>query len=151
MTIKKVGFVLLFFHITSCKFVSMNKIHLIYLFFIFLSCENRADFYVNNDQIKVFYENQNDSVIAQDLMNYWIDNKLVGSSCQYIRLSSENDSLYKLQLIFTDTVQYKNQLSFLDFKNLYLLEDDLNQTVFIDTQLKISLCDNSFHEIMSLD
>ena len=151
MTIKKVGFVLLVFDITSCKFVSMNKSLLIYLFFIFISCENRVDFYVNNDQIKVFYENQNDSVIAKDLMNYWIDNKLVGSSCQYIRLSSENDSLYKLQLIFTDTTYYKKQLSFSDFKNLYQLENDLNQTVFDKTQLKISLCDHSFNEIMGLD
>ena len=151
MTIKKVGFVLLVFDITSCKFVSMNKSLLIYLFFIFISCENRVDFYVNNDQIKVFYENQNDSVIAKDLMNYWIDNKLVGSSCQYIRLSSENDSLYKLQLIFTDTTYYKKQLSFSDFKNLYQLENDLNQTVFDKTQLKISLCDHSFNEIMGID
>ena len=151
MTIKKVGFVLLVFDITSCKFVSMNKTLLIYLFFIFISCENRVDFYVNNDQIKVFYENQNDSVIAKDLMNYWIDNKLVGSSCQYIRLSSENDSLYKLQLIFTDTTYYKKQLSFSDFKNLYQLENDLNQTIFDKTQLKISLCDRSFNEIMGLD
>ncbi len=129
----------------------MNKLLLIYLFFIFISCENRADFYINNDQIKVFYENQNDSVLAQDLMNYWIDNKLVGSSFQNIRLSSENDSLYKLQLIFTDTTHYKSQLSFLDLKNLYQLENDLNQTIFINNQLKISLCDNSFNEIMSLD
>tara|TARA_B100000401_G_C52513012_1_gene580561 strand:+ start:222 stop:677 length:456 start_codon:yes stop_codon:yes gene_type:complete len=151
LTIKKVGFVLLVFDITSCKFVSMNKSLLIYLFFIFISCENRVDFYVNNDQIKVFYENQNDSVIAKDLMNYWIDNKLVGSSCQYIRLSSENDSLYKLQLIFTDTTYYKKQLSFSDFKNLYQLENDLNQTVFDKTQLKISLCDHSFNEIMGID
>ena len=151
MTIKKVGFVLLVFDITSCKFVSMNKTLLVYLFFIFISCENRVDFYVNNDQIKVFYENQNDSVIAKDLMNYWIDNKLVGSSCQYIRLSSENDSLYKLQLIFTDTTYYKKQLSFSDFKNLYQLENDLNQTVFDKTQLKISLCDHSFNEIMGID
>tara|TARA_B100001758_G_C18282828_1_gene542623 strand:- start:431 stop:886 length:456 start_codon:yes stop_codon:yes gene_type:complete len=151
LAIKKVGFVLLFFDITSCKFVSMNKLLLIYLFFIFISCENRADFYINNDQIKVFYENQNDSVLAQDLMNYWIDNKLVGSSFQNIRLSSENDSLYKLQLIFTDTTHYKSQLSFLDLKNLYQLENDLNQTIFINNQLKISLCDNSFNEIMSLD
>ena len=129
----------------------MNKTLLVYLFFIFISCENRVDFYVNNDQIKVFYENQNDSVIAKDLMNYWIDNKLVGSSCQYIRLSSENDSLYKLQLIFTDTTYYKKQLSFSDFKNLYQLENDLNQTIFDKTQLKISLCDHSFNEIMGLD
>ena len=129
----------------------MNKILLIYLFFIFISCENRTDFYVNNDLIKVFYKNQNDSVLALDLMNYWTDNKLVGSSFQNIRLSSENDSLYKLQLIFTDTTRYKKQLSFSDFKNLYQLEEDLNQTVFINTQLKISLCDNSFNEIMSLD
>lgn len=151
MTIKKVGFVLLVFDITSCKFVSMNKTLLIYLFFIFISCENRVDFYVNNDQIKVFYENQNDSLIAQDLMKYWIDNKLVGASCQYIRLSSDNDSLYKLQLIFTDTTYYKKQLSFSDFKNLYQLENDLNQTIFDKTQLKISLCDHSFNEIMGLD
>ena len=129
----------------------MNKTLLVYLFFIFISCENRVDFYVNNDQIKVFYENQNDSVIAKDLMNYWIDNQLVGSSCQYVRLSSQNDSLYKLQLIFTDTAHYKSQLSFWDLKNLYQLENDLNQTIFINKQLNISLCDNSFNEIMSLD
>ena len=129
----------------------MNKTLFIYLFFIFISCENRADFCVNNNQIKVFYENQNDSLIAQDLMKYWIDNNLVGSSHQYIRLSSENDSLYKLQLIFTDTTHYKKQLSFSDLKNLYQLENDLNQTIFNKIQLKISLCDHSFNEIMILD
>ena len=129
----------------------MNKILLIYLFFIFISCEDRTDFHLNNDQIKVFYENQNDSVIAKDLMSYWIDNNLVGSSFQNIRLCSENDSLYKLQLIFTDTANRISQLSFSDIKNLNQLENDLNQTIFIDNQLKITLCDNSFNEIMSLD
>jgi len=66
-------------------------------------------------------------------------------------LSSDNDSLYKLQLIFTDTTYYKKQLSFSDFKNLYQLENDLNQTIFDKTQLKICLCDHSFNEIMGLD
>ena len=57
----------------------------------------------------------------------------------------------ELQLIFTDTTCYKKQLSFSDLKNLYQLENDLNQTIFNKIQLKISLCDHSFNEIMILD
>ena len=71
--------------------------------------------------------------------------------CCFYFFESQAELMVRFSIIFTDTANLISQLSFSDIKNLNQLENDLNQTIFIDNQLKITLCDNSFNEIMSLD
>ena len=81
----------------------MNKILLIYLFFIFISCEDRTDFYLNNDQkvgvVSDIIETGANDVLVITGENTFLVPYLYGQSIKLIDL--------KEQKIIIDKIYYE--------------------------------------------
>jgi hypothetical protein len=104
--------------------------------------------YIRNN-LTIYYTKENDLNIAKKLADYWIAHKLIIKKPQTLRFLN-TDSVCQLQLIKSSNSNVES-LNFYVIKDMQILEDELNRTVFSRGKIDIVICDSRFNVINDLN
>jgi len=129
------------------------KSRLVILYFvvaIFSSCSKGYGTAYIQKNLTVYYTNDKDLDSAKKLADYWFDQKLIGNKPQTIRLVYNDKKPRQVQLLANEISQVKS-LDFKELKALQDLENDLNKTVFKNSEIDVVICDSRFNVINDLN
>jgi len=110
---------------------------------ILVSCTQGYGTAYIRKNLTIYYTNTKDLEVVKKLAGYWFENKLITDKQQTIRVFHV-DSVCQLQLIHSTNFNSK-KMNFEAIKNLQLLEDDLNRTIFSMNKIDVVICDTRFN------
>ncbi len=121
----------------------------IFLCVLLYSCvKGYGTAYIQNN-LTIYYTNENDLNVTKKLVDYWISHELISKKPQTLRFLN-SDSVCQLQLIKSSNFNMKS-LNFNEIKEIQMLENDLNKTVFIKNKIDIVICDSRFNIINDMN
>ena len=124
------------------------------LFFFFLfslvtlsSCQNGEENIIEKNNTTIHFEDRKDRLYAEQLLNFWINNKFNGKRKQDLHLSKSKDNkIYILKVIIREGFDGK-KIPYEDLKLFNDVQNKLNSQIFRDIPCQIAVSDEYFNII----
>lgn len=127
----------------------MKTILLIFIgFWVLTGCADKYGHEIHGGNLTVYFTEENDQKLAEDIAVYWKDNDLVATDLQAIQLFKIDD-WYELRIIANRPNEVK-QMKFEERVGLLSLQQDL-QLELNEPNLQLVICNNRFEEIYNIN
>lgn len=125
--------------------------YLIFSLFIFLitACASDYGHRVSGENLTVYFDNEDDARLAEDVARYWKDYNLITGQKQDLRLVRKKET-YQLKLIAINPKEVKNMPA-LERYQLTELQKDLRDKVFGEKIVQIVLCNDKFESLYNIN
>lgn len=120
------------------------------LVMILPGCVGEEKNQVRTGSLTVYFADQKDEALATDLAYYWREQHLLSGRKQDLELVNKGEKGYAVLMIANDPREAKN-IPFEERMLLSQLRKDLETAVFDSTTVELTICNNKFKPIFTIN